>query len=265
VTGKCGTRPSIIAQPQSQGVLVGSDVILSVTAVGATPLRYQWQLGGANLDGATDALLTLGNVQRAAGGDYTVIITNPYGSVTSQAASLTFVNRPPVAVNTTAQIVRNQTLVISMGKLLSRCSDPDGDALAVVAGTSTSTNGGPVSVTAESITYTPVTDYVGADLLYYVITDGRGGMANGAVTVAISSGNAPALNIVSGPNILPNGHFHVGFAGIPGFTYSIHCSPSVNGPWTPIATLTAGDNGLFDFEDPTEPRPASRYYRTSYP
>ncbi|MBM4073659.1 MAG: hypothetical protein FJ271_32770, partial [Planctomycetes bacterium] len=66
--------PVITAQPQSQTVPAGAEVILSVTADGLPPLSYQWQRNGANLPGATAATLTLGSVQLADGGVYTVIV-----------------------------------------------------------------------------------------------------------------------------------------------------------------------------------------------
>jgi hypothetical protein len=85
------------------------------------------------------------------------------------------------------------------------------------------------------------------------------------VLVTVTSASAPAPNIVTGPDILPNGHFHVGFAGIPDYSYTVQYSVNADGPWTTLTNLTAGDNGLFDFEDPTEPAPPTRFYRTTYP
>ncbi len=175
------------------------------------------------------------------------------------------VDQPPVAGNLSAAVVENQVLTISKAKLLALCSDPDSDTLIIISAGPTSTNGGAVAIAGPNVTYTPGANYVGADLFTYVVSDGRGGTATGNVTVTVTSGDAPTLNIVSGPSILPNGHFHVGFAGIPDYSYTVQYSPNANGPWTTITNLTAGSEGLFDFEDPTEPAPPSRYYRTTYP
>jgi hypothetical protein len=166
---------------------------------------------------------------------------------------------------TSARVTQNQMLVLTNTKLLSLCSDPDGDPLSLVSAGPTSTNGGTVNLTGGTLTYQPVTDFVGTDLFSYTISDGRGGSATGSVLVAVTSASAPSPDIVSGPDLLPNGHFHVGFAGIPGYSYTVQYSANADGPWTTLTNLTAGATGLFDLEDPTEPAPPTRFYRTTYP
>jgi hypothetical protein len=81
--------PYITTQPQSQTVGEGSPATLSVTAGGTAPLRYQWRFNGTNLSGATNAALTFVSAQVANSGNYSVVITNVAGSVTSLAAILT--------------------------------------------------------------------------------------------------------------------------------------------------------------------------------
>jgi sugar lactone lactonase YvrE len=51
--------------PASQTVPAGTDVTLSVVALGALPLTYQWECDGTNLPWATNATLTLTNVPLA--------------------------------------------------------------------------------------------------------------------------------------------------------------------------------------------------------
>ncbi|MBI2514186.1 MAG: immunoglobulin domain-containing protein [Opitutae bacterium] len=80
--------PQITAQPQDVKSYVGLSATLSVTATGAGPLSYQWMKDGATLDGATQAQLTLTNLQVANSGVYRVVVSNASGSVTSQAATL---------------------------------------------------------------------------------------------------------------------------------------------------------------------------------
>jgi hypothetical protein len=165
---------------------------------------------------------------------------------------------------------QDQTMVLHFDKLLTNASDADaGDTLSVTAAGPTSTNGPASNVVldagAGTITYTPATGYIGADSFTYTISDNYGATVTPTVFVTITSASAPPPNIVIPPAMLPNGHFHVGFAGIPGYSYTLQYSDNANGPWTTITSLTAGANGLFEFEDPTEPAPASRYYRTTYP
>ena len=86
--------PVILMQPANQTVIVGRTVSFNVTADGTPPLNYQWNFSGTNIAGATNTTLTLTNVQLNQAGNYTVWVTNTYGSVLSSNAALT-VNPPP--------------------------------------------------------------------------------------------------------------------------------------------------------------------------
>ncbi len=92
--------PTIISNPVSQSVSVGTTAIMSVSAIGSPPLFYQWCFNGADLAsnsrivGTGTATLTVTNLQLADAGKYTVVVTNAYGSVTSAVANLT-VNAQP--------------------------------------------------------------------------------------------------------------------------------------------------------------------------
>ncbi len=90
--------PVISLPPQSQSVVVGMNVIFSVTASGATPLAYQWRKTGVPLGGANTNSLSLINVATNDAGSYDVVVTNAFGTVTSAVASLT-VNLPLPATN----------------------------------------------------------------------------------------------------------------------------------------------------------------------
>jgi hypothetical protein len=86
--GKC-VDPLIKTQPQSQVGYWGKSVTLTVTAVGTEPLGYQWQKDGTPLVGATGSSLLLTNLQATNAGNYSVVISNDYGSVISSNAYLT--------------------------------------------------------------------------------------------------------------------------------------------------------------------------------
>jgi hypothetical protein len=82
--------PSITTQPQNQAINVGSSATFNVTATGSAPLNYQWWFNGTNLlAGATNSSLTLTNVQMDDAGNYSMVVTNTAGSVTSSNAVLT--------------------------------------------------------------------------------------------------------------------------------------------------------------------------------
>ena len=88
--GKCPEQPPcILTQPQSQRVPVGGTASLSVWAVGMGSLSYQWSCNDTPLPYATDSTLTLTSVQLSSSGSYTVVVSNPDGSTTSDAAILT--------------------------------------------------------------------------------------------------------------------------------------------------------------------------------
>ncbi len=86
------TRAHFLTQPTNRTVSVTSNATFSVTGAGNAPLGYQWRLNGANLNNATNASLTLSNVQTNQAGNYSVVITNGYGGETSSVVALT-VNR----------------------------------------------------------------------------------------------------------------------------------------------------------------------------
>ncbi len=89
------TAPAITAQPASVAQCAGSNVSFSVTATG-TALTYQWQKGGVNIAGATNATYAINNIAPADAGSYTVVITGTCGNITSNAATLTVNTAPAI-------------------------------------------------------------------------------------------------------------------------------------------------------------------------
>ncbi len=94
VPGEVPLVPAIISQPTNAVVLRGQSASFRVVASGQNPLLYQWRFSGTNILDATNALLTLNNVQTNQSGPYTVVVSNGFGSLTSAAANLT-VQLPP--------------------------------------------------------------------------------------------------------------------------------------------------------------------------
>lgn len=86
--GQQPVGPSIRTQPQSQTVTAGVSVQFSVVASGVPAPTYQWQLDGAAISGATSDSYSIASPQAAAAGDYTVVVSNAFGSVTSAKAVL---------------------------------------------------------------------------------------------------------------------------------------------------------------------------------
>jgi Immunoglobulin I-set domain len=84
------TAPAISQQPSNVTVTVGQTATFTVVATGSATLRYQWQKATTPIAGATSASYT---TAPTTGSDndsqFTVVVSNPAGSVTSSAAKLT--------------------------------------------------------------------------------------------------------------------------------------------------------------------------------
>ena len=77
------TPPVVTNQPVPQVSLVGGTASFSVGAAGAGTLSYQWQFNGTNLAGATNATLTLTNVQFSQAGNYQASVADSNGPALS--------------------------------------------------------------------------------------------------------------------------------------------------------------------------------------
>ncbi len=97
--------PIITTQPTNQTVLVGSNVVFVVGAIGTAPLRYQWRFNTADLTGETSASLSIMNAQTNRAGNYAVVVTNAFGAVTSAVAVLTVHAPPAIMTQPTNQTV----------------------------------------------------------------------------------------------------------------------------------------------------------------
>lgn len=86
--------PVITVQPTPQALALGATLNLSVTATGTLPLSYQWRLNGAAFPGATSPVFSLLNVQESLQGNYTVVVSNSGGAVTSAVAVVTILSPP---------------------------------------------------------------------------------------------------------------------------------------------------------------------------
>ncbi|MFL5731523.1 MAG: PQQ-dependent sugar dehydrogenase [Cytophagaceae bacterium] len=91
--------PAITNQPANASVPQGQPASFTVSASGATPLSYQWKKNGVNITGATAQTYTVASAQPADAGSYSVSVSNAFGSVLSNNASLTVTafNAAPVA------------------------------------------------------------------------------------------------------------------------------------------------------------------------
>lgn len=89
-----GTAPVIATHPTSQAVNLNQTVTFAVVATGVPAPTYQWRKNGVDIVGATATSLTFSAAQASHAGIYTVVVSNPAGTVTSNAATLTVNNAP---------------------------------------------------------------------------------------------------------------------------------------------------------------------------
>ena len=99
-----GTPPVIAAQPLPSVAIVGSNVSLTVSAIGTQSLTYQWYKGtpgsgtpvsGGNSSGTTSPTLTFTGAGTGNAGTYYVVVTDPNAlATTSAAANLNVITTP---------------------------------------------------------------------------------------------------------------------------------------------------------------------------
>ena len=115
--------PTIVTQPASLALSAGNYVAFSCVATGYFALQFQWQLNGTNLlnggriSGATTPNLTIANVTTNDDGNYQVLVSDNYHSVTSLPATLTVWQAPAIVsppANTVASVFGSSTLSVTV-------------------------------------------------------------------------------------------------------------------------------------------------------
>ena len=96
VQANFGALPTVNISPGNLVVLAGSNAVLNANAAGLPPLGYQWQNSQGAIAGATNASFTIFDAQATNSDNYSVVVSNPFGSVTSGVATLTVVFPPSI-------------------------------------------------------------------------------------------------------------------------------------------------------------------------
>ena len=95
----------ITRQPQTQMAFLGENVAFSVATYGSLPVSYQWRKNGqnlsdaGNLSGASARTLILTNLAVTDAANYSVVVSNASGSITSATARLEILVSPPYIVS----------------------------------------------------------------------------------------------------------------------------------------------------------------------
>jgi len=117
------TVPNITGSPANQTVPAGTNVTFNVSALGTPPFSFFWRSNGIDFLGTTISSLTITNVQAASAANYSVVVSNSYGTALSSNAVLT--------VNTSGPVITAQPANLAMAfrgnaafQVSARGSDP---------------------------------------------------------------------------------------------------------------------------------------------
>jgi len=230
--------PAITARPASQTNDTGTTATFIVSATGTAPLSYQWRkntinlANAGNVSGVTTTNLTLMNVTFGDAGDYTVVVSNGAGAVTSSVAVLT-VRCPVITVgptsladgtggvsylqtNTASGGMGTTTFAVTSGSLPAGLNLNTSNG--VISGTPTSVGTNTFTVTATDVNGCTGSSSYTVTIVCPMITVGPASLANGtanasylqtitasggvgSTTFAVTSGTLPAglnLNTTNG-------------------------------------------------------------------
>ena len=196
------TPPTITQHPASQTAKAGTAATFSIAATGTAPLAYQWRKDGAAIGGATSPSYTTPTLTTADHGtQFSVVVSNSAGTVTSNSATLTISAGNPSAVTITTQPAALSVMagsaatfkVVASGSSLSYQWRRSGTVItgataasytipAVVAGDDAamfsvvvSSASGSVASSAAKLTVTAVTPTNGVDVVTYKYDTSRTG------------------------------------------------------------------------------------------
>jgi hypothetical protein len=218
--------PTITLQPVSQTVTAGQTATFMVTATGTAPLSYQWYQGQTAISGATGSTYTTpATVVGNSGSMYSVIVTNPVGTATSTAATLSVMVVPTLSFNP----IPSKTYGDAPFSVAASSASPGPITYSVVSG--------PATISGNMVTIT------GAGLVTIMASQGASGnyAAATAMTTFTVAGATPTISFPSpGTQAYSQQPFAVNAtSNSPGpITYSV-----VSGPATIVGNMVTMTGG----------------------
>jgi hypothetical protein len=179
--------PEISANPSAVSIIQGTGTTLSVQATGKF-LSYQWQKNGVDITGQNTSSLSLSNSSVGDDANYSVVISNDWGSVTSPLARVTVATTLP-----TITILGSATF---LHEAATPYTDAGATAVDALGGDLTSS----ISITSADIN---VTD-VGNQDVTYSVTDAGGNTNTATRTVTVQDNTAPSLTLIGDSNFTHN-------------------------------------------------------------
>ncbi|MBV8329755.1 MAG: IPTL-CTERM sorting domain-containing protein [Verrucomicrobia bacterium] len=92
VTSNAATLIPVNSQPVAQNVNLGQSVTFSINVAGTGPFTYQWLFNGAAISGATSSSYTIPNASSGNAGSYSVVVTDSFGTATTNPVTLAFLS-----------------------------------------------------------------------------------------------------------------------------------------------------------------------------
>lgn len=191
--------PSITTQPAAQTAAVGGSASFLVSATGDPTLTYQWSRDDLALASAQAATLTLSSLSAADAGNYSVVVKNALGSVTSVAVALTISGLPPVIV--TSPSARSVTAGSSATFAVVAAGSPTLTYQWRKAGVALSSGNPSATTAALTLTNTQALDAANYDV---VITNLVGSATSAAAALSVTAA-APSITSAPAPQIVAPG------------------------------------------------------------
>ncbi|MCX8519953.1 MAG: DUF1566 domain-containing protein, partial [Rhodoferax sp.] len=184
-------KPAITVQPANQSVVKGNAAIFSVTASGGAALTYQWKKDGADISGATSSIyITPAANKEYDGAQFSVVLSNSAGTVTSNPGTLTVTDGPAAPA-----ISRHpESLSLVTGSAASFSVSATGTSPLIYQWKK---NGTDIPGATSSAYTTPATSDadIGAEYLYSVV------VTNGAGTATSGNARLTVTAVVAAPAI----------------------------------------------------------------
>lgn len=246
--------PAIVTQPYGQTVVAGDSATFTVVAGGDQPLSYQWRFNSTNLVGGNTNSFTVTNVQTNNTGNYSVVVSNSYGSVTSATVVLA-IGIPPVIVT---QPVSQRVVV---GSPVTFAVEATGTPRLYYQWRQNGTNiyggqsgGEPGGINGDGSSFTRSNTQPAHAGAYSVVV----GNPFGSVTSAVATLIVSVQPQLSSPQIV-GGFAQFSLSGTPGDRYLVESSTNLVN-WSPAQTVSniTGEVWFTDSESSTRP---TKFYR----
>ena len=185
---------SVQIGPYVSGAFDGANFTLQsekvLASVNGQTIQRQFRLTGASSAG--DGSQVTGEYRETVWG-FTSLPVTVIGAFTLQRPVFDAIvpqttNRTPNAVADTATTGQGVSITLDV---LANDTDPNGDALTITS--VSEPQFGTATTDGQRVAYTPQVNFVGNDSFSYFVSDGKGGVATGSVTIAVGGSGGEEL------------------------------------------------------------------------